>query len=377
LKIDEDTGIVELTDLDNRLVMKGNELVIEDESGDLYYHQGRLPMPIKTEGGQGQKYGAFKPKRFRVEQSAVRARIIFENEFYTLRWPYRLTEKYEPLLYRHKAIDACKEVIVYKDLPRVDFVTAIDNKYPYVRIRVKFDVNVERSKYSRGTQFGVTEETTIDKIHLPRDSIELFSRAPAINWVDYHDDDKGLTLINDGNPENELKTGSIYLTLLRSVSCLSVDGHSGPMIPTPNALELRKYTFRYAVYPHLGNWKTAKSYKPALEFCRPLVAIQSGGRKSGELPPSYSFLRLEPDNLVISAFKRAEASNDVILRFYETSGKRTTARIEMFRPVKGVSEVNLLEDEVKNKKQKIKKLSPNTLSMKIKPFEIKTLKLLM
>jgi alpha-mannosidase len=374
VSIDQESGIASIEMKKGDLKIKGNEVVIDDEIGDLYYHQSRLSEPIKAEGGDGLIYGAFKPQSFKIEEGRNRIRIRFESGFYTLRWPYRLLHKYKPMLYRHKAVDICKEIVLYRSIPRIDFVTKINNNYPGVRIRVKFDVNIDEPYYYRGTQFGVTKETTTDKIHLPKDSVELFSRAPAINWVDYGDDKKGVTLINDGNPENELLTGSLYITLLRSIFCLSADGQSGPLIPTPDALELGEYTFRYALYPHLGSWKDAHVYKHAEQFSRGLIALQVNNE--GELPQEYSFLSIEPDNLILSAFKKAEDTEDAILRFYETTGQNTIAKIKAYESINKMSEVNLLEEIDENVKPlKVQTLEQGEYAINIKPFEIKTLAL--
>jgi alpha-mannosidase len=374
LSIDQESGIANIEMKKGDLRIKGNEIVIEDEIGDLYYHQSRLSEPIKTEGGDGLIYGAFKPQSFKIEESPNRIRIRFESGFYTLRWPYRLLHKYKPKIYRHKVVDVCKEIILYRSIPRIDFVTKINNNYPGVRIRVKFDVNIDEFHYYRGTQFGATKETTTDKIHLPKDSVELFSRAPAINWVDYGDDSKGVTLINDGNPENELKTGSIYITLLRSIFCLSADGQSGPLIPTPDALELGEYTFRYALYPHTGSWRDAHSYRHAEQFSRGLIARQVNN--DGELPLEYSFLTIEPDNLILSTLKKAEDTEDAILRFYETTGEKTSARIKAYETINKMAEVNLLEEIDENVKPlKLHLLEDGSYAINIKPFEIKTLAL--
>lgn len=51
-------------------------------------------------------------------------------------------------------------------------------------------------------------------------------------------------MIYRGIPENEVRDGDIYLTLLRSVLMLSSDGRTCPAIPVPDAQELRKYEFR-------------------------------------------------------------------------------------------------------------------------------------
>jgi len=46
----------------------------------------------------------------------------------------------------------------------------------------------------------------------------------------------------------------------------------------------------------------------------------------GELKAESSFLRLEPENTVLTAAKRAEDDDSLILRFYECPGKETDFR---------------------------------------------------
>ncbi|GAI31000.1 unnamed protein product, partial [marine sediment metagenome] len=36
------------------------------------------------------------------------------------------------MLYKYKALDICKEVVVYRDIPRIEFVTRINNNYPNI-----------------------------------------------------------------------------------------------------------------------------------------------------------------------------------------------------------------------------------------------------
>ena len=42
---------------------------------------------------------------------------------------------------------------------------------------------------------------------------------------------------------------------------LSSDGIMGPCVPTPDAAEIKPYTFRYSALPHEGDWKHAASYR--------------------------------------------------------------------------------------------------------------------
>ena len=152
---------------------------------------------------------------------------------------------------------------------------------------------------------------------------------PSLKWLDYSDGKKGLTVIHRGIPENEVRDGDVYLTVLRSVSMLSSDGISGPAIPVPDARELNKrYEFRYSVYPHEGDWREASSYKHAIEFNTDLDTLQLP--KGMKLSLNRSFLKIYPENVVLSALKRAEDGDGVILRFYETKGEETDAEYISF-----------------------------------------------
>ncbi len=370
LKVDDKTGIVEVLDKAGNFLVGGNEIVIEDEVGDLYYHRSRFsPELIKSESGEGFAYGSFKPKGFRIEEGSSRVRIVFETEYYCLTWPYRLKEKFPPRLYKYKTLDICKEVVIFRDIPRIEFITRIDNKYPNVRLRVKFDTGIERKLYFRQTQFGVVSEPT-----------EYFSKAgehwesePSripnfMSWFDISDGVRGITFMNKGLPAVEIVKDSLYITLLRSVGGLSADGTAGPLVPTPDALELKPYTFEYAVQPHNGDWRQAEMYKQAQEFHHLPIAIQADG--GGDLAPEFSFLKLSPNNLILSALKKAEDSEEVILRFFETKGETTEAEVELFRGIKRLTLVDLLERE-----ERELPFTGNKFRLEVKPFEIVTLKL--
>ena len=45
------------------------------------------------------------------------------------RWPYRLTEKLKPMIYRHNFLDVEKEIVIYRDMDRIDFATRIDDRH--------------------------------------------------------------------------------------------------------------------------------------------------------------------------------------------------------------------------------------------------------
>jgi len=354
-------------------ICRGNELVIEEEIGDLYYHKETMGIPLKTESGEGIKYGSFRVKNFWIEKSPLRRVINIETDYFSLRWPYRLTDKLKPMMWRHKFISFKKRIIVYRDIPRIDFITTVDNNHPRVRVRVKFSTPIKCPEYVCDTQFGAITRKTNQYYFKPKDWKEQPSGVyPTLRWMDYSDGEKGITVINKGTPENEVRDQDVYITLLRSVDMLSSDGKAGPVIPVPDARELKRYVFRYAVYPHEGNWIEAKSYKQGYEFNYDLIALQIPRANKYRL--KRSFLKIEPDNVVLTALKRAEDGDGIIVRFYEATGVETKATITFFKKLKEVEVVNMIEEKDEEFDKEVK-VEGNTIITELNPFEVVTLRL--
>ena len=61
--------------------------------------------------------------------------------------------------------------------------------------------------------------------------------------------------------------------------------------------------------------------------CRPIALAET--YHAGTLPQRNSYLAAEPENIVVSAVKRAEDGDDLIVRCYETSGVATRATIRL------------------------------------------------
>ncbi|RCV63473.1 alpha-mannosidase [Methanophagales archaeon] len=74
-----------------------------------------------------------------------------------------------------------------------------------------------------------------------------------------------------------------------------------------------------------------------------------------KLPLKRSFLKINPENVVLSALKRAEHEYGVIQRFYEKKGEETDAEITLFREPKAVETENMLEEEDEEVKKELEK----------------------
>ena len=192
---------------------------------------------------------------------------------------------------------------------------------------------------------------------------------PVQNWLDYTDGSYGVTLINLGLPEHKIDGNTIKLTLLRSVDLVSW-GDAGPKLYAPKALLIGEHVFKYALYPHSGTWKDAKSYKVAYSYNVPFIAVEFDEYPvESTLDSNFSFMKIAPENLVVTAIKKAEDDDSVIIRFFETEGKDTEATIRFYKPVKQAHLTNLLEEE-----SSTIEIKNNEILLSVKPFEIVTVK---
>jgi alpha-mannosidase len=80
--------------------------------------------------------------------------------------------------------------------------------------------------------------------------------------------------------------------------------------------------FRMALVPHRGSWQDAHIPRIAEEFMSPPVSIYQGIHP-GTMPKSGSFLEVDVPNVIVTAIKKSEDGDDLILRLVETSGQDT------------------------------------------------------
>jgi len=85
--------------------------------------------------------------------------------------------------------------------------------------------------------------------------------------------------------------------------------------------------------------------RKASELNYPLVTHVEPTHR-GELPKIHSFTSAQPDNIILTGIKKAEDSDDIVLRFYETSGKDMRTVIHITEILKGATETDLGENEL-------------------------------
>ncbi len=269
-------------------------------------------------------------------------------------------------------------VTLHHDSRRVELRTAVDNRARDHRLRVCFPSGIQTDTAHADAHFDVLARP----IDLPPG--EGWDQPPVPTrhqryFVDLSDGQAGLALLNRGLAEYEvLRDGgrnTLAITLVRCVGYLSRgDGDmptrpnlAGPPLPTPEAQCLGAQAFEYALVPHAGDWRAI--YREAYTFRAPIYlrrgnehegytptpadieAWGTAGLKpldlSGDLPGELSFLSVQPETLALSAAKRSEAGDRLIVRFYNPTDEDVTAQVRTFLPVLNAWEVNLNEEIVR------------------------------
>jgi len=99
----------------------------------------------------------------------------------------------------------------------------------------------------------------------------------------------------------------------------------------------------YAILPHAGDWRQGSLYQEAEAFNLPLQTAQAG-RGGGHLPKQFSFLEVAPREIVLSALKRCEDRDTLVLRMFNPTSQEVDGRVKCGPPVKEAWLTNMNEE---------------------------------
>ncbi|MEM2050420.1 MAG: glycoside hydrolase family 38 C-terminal domain-containing protein [Thermoproteota archaeon] len=254
---------------------------------------------------------------------------------------------------RYRDSTITQEIMLYTGIPRIDFNTSIDWREvsdaftDAPMLKVSFTPILGSSTATFEIPFGSISRTA--------DGREF----PALRWIDLSDGEYGVSLLNDCKYGFDVYGNTMRMTIIRT--SYSPD-------PKPDQ---GRHELKYSLYPHTGDWRKALSFRKGYELNHPLETIVTTARISQEgLPEEESFLRIKPENIVLSCLKLTEDSDDIIIRIYDATGEGGEAEITLGFPVIEAVESDLLERDL----CKID-VQHGTLKVKMAPWEIKTIRL--
>lgn len=237
-----------------------------------------------------------------------------------------------------------QDIILYSKLDRIDFGLTVDWHDIHRLIKVGFPLKVEKGTLRSESLFGWIIRPQSGDEHL------------TLQWIDLSNDEYGISYLNDSRCAYDALDNMIRLTVLRS-----------PTEPEYSTEEGR-HVMRYGLYPHRGPW-TARVVRRGYEFNNGLIPVYQASHK-GKLSRSSSLLEVTPENVVLTALKRAEDGNAIIARFYEVEGKQCSPQFTLTKGISSAQLTNLLEEDI----AQLTPTNNRALTVKTGPYEIVTIK---
>ena len=228
--------------------------------------------------------------------------------------------------HRWQSSNFVQEITLDAGSDHVNVGNDIDWHETHVLLKAAFTLAASSAMATYEIPYGTIERPTTRNNSWEQAKFEV----PALRWADLGDGKHGFSLINESKYGYDCRDSVLRLSLLRS-----------PVWPDPDA-DRGPQHFSYALYPHAGDWKSALTVRHGYEYNYRLQARTSAAH-AGELPASHSFVRVEPANLVLTAMKKAEDGDGLILRFYEWAGEKTEARVEVPPGATAAYATNLME----------------------------------
>jgi alpha-mannosidase len=211
-----------------------------------------------------------------------------------------------------------QDFTMYRELDYIDVKVTVDWREQFKALKLVFPINLQFTKQTYEIPYGFKEREHNGE------------EEPGQGWVDYTGIVRGdgsvygLSLINDAKYSYSMLNKELAMTVLRS----PIYAHHDPRVPDPDGhytfIDQGIQTFNYRLLPHQGSWEHAGTVKRTLELNqRPVAIIET--YHEGTLPQQDSYLSVDQDNIIISAVKKAEDNDDLIVRCYESTKTATKA----------------------------------------------------
>jgi alpha-mannosidase len=246
-----------------------------------------------------------------------------------------------------------QDISLYAGLDRIDVTNNIDWHETHVLLKAAFPLAASGPHATYEIPYGSIERPTTRNNSWDAAKFEV----PALRWADLGDGNRGFSLINESKYGYDAKDNVLRLSLLRS-----------PTWPDPEA-DRGHHQFSYSLYPHSGDWKQALTVRRGYEFNYPLRAFQVEAHE-GSLPAQHSFVGINGNNVVLTALKKAEDGDALLLRFYEWAGKTADVQISLPEGASSASLTNLME----NPETKPLSVANQQITVPVHPFEIISLR---
>ena len=249
-----------------------------------------------------------------------------------------------------------EKIIIYNQIKRINCELSILewDGTPYREFRLALPVKAENGQVTYEVPMGVVE---VGRSEIPG------TGGPAYGSLNY---DEPCSDIRPREVQNFLSVSGKEFGLTMSTS-VSVNDYQDPT-PSPAPypilqavllasrrschgegnwyLQEGDHHYSFSITSHDPGW--TNGYKPGIQANSPLfVVLGAQPEKDANLPAEMSFFGVSVPNVLVSAIKKCEDDDSVIIRLYDIEGKDAELALTSFFPLAKAEHVNLIEEEGK------------------------------
>ncbi len=214
---------------------------------------------------------------------------------------------------------------------RIEIDNTIDWKTPAAALKATFPLTASSPKATYNWDVGTIERGNND----PRKY-----EVPSHQWFDLTDKSGsyGVTVLSDckyGSDKPDDNT--LRLTLIYTPG---LGEGNGRWYSDQTTQDWGHHHFVYGLASHRGDWRSEQTDWQAQRLNQPLIAFQAA-KHAGTLGKRWSFLSVDNNRVRVMALKKAEESDELVVRVVEVDGKSANdVHLHFASPVIGARELN-------------------------------------
>jgi alpha-mannosidase len=216
---------------------------------------------------------------------------------------------------------------------RVEFGNVIDWNTRESNLKATFPLTASNHIATYNWDIGAIERPTAE----PRKF-----EVPSHQWIDLTDasGEFGATVLTDcKNGSDKPTDNTIRLTLIRTPGTAGGYADQGTQ-------DIGHHEFTYGLAGHADSWRESQTDWQAQRLNAPLIAFETS-KHAGSLGKIFSLAKVNNPRIRILALKRAEQSDEIIVRMVELEGKpQHDVRLSFSTPIVAAREVNGQEQPV-------------------------------
>ncbi|MBN2065174.1 MAG: alpha-mannosidase, partial [Sedimentisphaerales bacterium] len=239
------------------------------------------------------------------------------------------------------------------DSQRVTIENLIDWRTRNTLLKASFPLTAANEKATYDLGMGTIQR---------KNNTEKLFEVPAQQWADITtpDSDYGVSIFSDSRYGwDKPSDNTMRLTLMHSPRVKARYMHG-------SSQDMGQHKFTYAIAPHAGNWNTAQIPQNAAGMNQPIMAFQTDKHTSAlTIGSELSLVQVSDSQALVKAVKKAQRSNELIVRVQELYGQNTgDLTLSAFGKIKSAAIVDGCERYISDAK-----LADGKVVFRLKPYQ--------